>query len=149
MIPSQVRYDPNATPPQFTDNEDYRIEPGTHIRVKIMGTRTEVGEMWAIGTVNEDYLGSVTPPQLAVRASPRLTHMSFVTDLWALKRPSTDLADKGRVFVHRVGPLRTYGVAPKEVIGTDSHNWRIRLQGLERASLLVRFGFPISPEGKP
>jgi len=59
MIPSQVRYDPNATPPQFTDNEDYRVEPGTHIRVKIMGTRSEVGEMWAIGTINEDYLGSV------------------------------------------------------------------------------------------
>lgn len=57
MIPAQVRYDPNATPPQFTDNEDYRVEPGTHIRVKIMGTRSEVGEMWAIGTINEDYLG--------------------------------------------------------------------------------------------
>ena len=66
MIPSQVRYDPNATPPQFTDNEDYRVEPGTHIRVKIMGTRSEVGEMWAIGTINEDYLGSV-----AVLQSPR------------------------------------------------------------------------------
>lgn len=59
MIPSQIKYDPNATPPQFTDNEDYRIEPGTHIRVKIMGTRSEVGEMWAIGTINEDYLGYV------------------------------------------------------------------------------------------
>ena len=57
MIPAQVKYDPNATPPQFTDNEDYRVEPGTHIRVKIMGTRSEVGEMWAIGTVKEDYLG--------------------------------------------------------------------------------------------
>ncbi|OAA68609.1 RNA polymerase 2 subunit 7 [Niveomyces insectorum RCEF 264] len=61
MIPSQIKYDPNATPPQFTDNEDYRIEPGTHIRVKIMGTRSEVGEMWAIGTINEDYLGPLGP----------------------------------------------------------------------------------------
>ncbi len=62
MIPAQVNYDPNATPPQFTDNEDYRVEPGTHIRVKIMGTRSEVGEMWAIGTINEDYLGYVIHP---------------------------------------------------------------------------------------
>ncbi len=61
MIPAQVRYDPNATPPQFTDNEDYRVEPTTHIRVKIMGTRSEVGEMWAIGTINEDYLGYCMP----------------------------------------------------------------------------------------
>ncbi len=61
MVPTQIKYDPNATPPQFTDNEDYRIEPGTHIRVKIMGMRSEVGNMWAIGTVNEDYLGYFTP----------------------------------------------------------------------------------------
>lgn len=33
------------------------IEPGTHVRVKIIGTRTEVGEMWAIGSIKEDYLG--------------------------------------------------------------------------------------------
>lgn len=35
------------------------IEPGTHVRVKIIGTRTEVGEMWAIGSIKEDYLGYV------------------------------------------------------------------------------------------
>lgn len=33
------------------------IENGTHVRVKIVGLRAEVGEMWAIGTINEDYLG--------------------------------------------------------------------------------------------
>lgn len=27
------------------------------MRVKIIGTRTEVGEMWAIGSIKEDYLG--------------------------------------------------------------------------------------------
>lgn len=29
------------------------------MRVKIIGTRTEVGEMWAIGSIKEDYLGCV------------------------------------------------------------------------------------------
>lgn len=57
MIPSDIKWDPNATPPQFTNNEDTTIEPGTHVRVKIIGTRTEVGEMWAIGSIKEDYLG--------------------------------------------------------------------------------------------
>jgi DNA-directed RNA polymerase II subunit RPB7 len=57
LIPSDIRWDPNATPPQFTNNEDTVIEPGTHVRVKIIGTRTEVGEMWAIGSIKEDYLG--------------------------------------------------------------------------------------------
>ncbi|PHH70850.1 hypothetical protein CDD80_5683 [Ophiocordyceps camponoti-rufipedis] len=57
LIPSDIKWDPNATPPQFTNNEDTVIEPSTHVRVKIIGTRTEVGEMWAIGSIKEDYLG--------------------------------------------------------------------------------------------
>lgn len=61
MIPTGVKYDPNATPPQFTGEDNYRVEAGTHVRVKIMGTRSEVGEMWAIGTVNEDFLGPLDP----------------------------------------------------------------------------------------
>lgn len=57
LIPSDIQWDPNATPPQYTNNEDTVIEPGTHVRVKILGTRSEVGEMWAIGSIKEDYLG--------------------------------------------------------------------------------------------
>jgi DNA-directed RNA polymerase II subunit RPB7 len=57
LIPDEIKYDPNATPPQFTNNADMVIEPGTHVRVKIIGTRTEVGEMWAIGSINSDFLG--------------------------------------------------------------------------------------------
>jgi hypothetical protein len=56
-MPEEIRYDANATPPQFTNNADMVIEPGTQIRVKIQGTRTEVGEMWAIGTIHGDFLG--------------------------------------------------------------------------------------------
>lgn len=41
----------------FTDHEGTIIETGSHVRAKIVGTRTEVGEMWAIGSINEDYLG--------------------------------------------------------------------------------------------
>lgn len=35
------------------------IEVGTHVRVKLIGTRAEVGEMFAIGSIKEDYLGYV------------------------------------------------------------------------------------------
>jgi hypothetical protein len=59
LIPNDVKWDPNATPAQYTNNEDTVIEPQTHVRVKIIGTRTEVGEMWAIGSIKEDYLGYV------------------------------------------------------------------------------------------
>lgn len=65
MIPSSIKYDGNATPPQWTDNADQVIEKGTHIRVKIKGIRTELGNMYAIATIKEDYLGyvdSLVPP---------------------------------------------------------------------------------------
>ena len=63
MIPSDIKFDGNATPPQFTDNADQVIERGTHIRVKIKGIRGEVGQMYAIATIKEDYLGSVSTIQ--------------------------------------------------------------------------------------
>jgi DNA-directed RNA polymerase II subunit RPB7 len=60
MIPPDIKFDPNATPPQFTNNEDSVIEVGTHVRVKLIGTRAEVGGMYAIASIKEDYLGSVS-----------------------------------------------------------------------------------------
>ena len=67
MIPDEIKYDANATPPQFTNNADMVIEPSTHLRVKIIGLRTEVGEMWAIGSINGDFLGYVWTPILSRR----------------------------------------------------------------------------------
>ena len=57
LIPSDIKWDPNATPPQYTDNGDQVIEKGTHLRIKLMGTRSDVGSMFAIGSVKEDFLG--------------------------------------------------------------------------------------------
>lgn len=74
MIPSDIKWDPNATPPQFTDNGDQVIEKGTHLRIKIMGTRSDVGSMFAIGSIKEDFLG-------------------FVACLWSQRLPLTLLQD--------------------------------------------------------
>ena len=87
LIPSDIKWDPNATPPQFTNNEDTVIEPGTHVRVKIIGTRTEVGEMWAIGSIKEDYLGCVP----AIRENRRIAANEATAD--ASKTDGS--ADKG------------------------------------------------------
>ncbi|KAK6071100.1 DNA-directed RNA polymerase II subunit rpb7 [Seiridium cupressi] len=62
LIPSDTKWDPNATPPEFTNGEDMHIRVGTHTRIKLLGTRAEVGELWAIGSIKEDYLGYVIPP---------------------------------------------------------------------------------------
>ncbi|KAK8126264.1 DNA-directed RNA polymerase II subunit [Apiospora kogelbergensis] len=56
LIPGEIKWDPNGTPPSFHD-EDTTIQVGTHVRVKIIGTRAEVGDLWAIGSIKEDYLG--------------------------------------------------------------------------------------------
>jgi DNA-directed RNA polymerase II subunit RPB7 len=56
-MPDEIKYAPNATPPAFTNNADWTIEPGTHVRIKLIGTRTEVGRMFAVGNINGDYLG--------------------------------------------------------------------------------------------
>lgn len=53
MIPSDIKFDANATPPQWTDNGDQIIEKGTNIRIKIKGLRSEVDKMYAIGTMKE------------------------------------------------------------------------------------------------
>ncbi|QDS68145.1 hypothetical protein FKW77_010315 [Venturia effusa] len=57
MIPSDIKYDGHATPPQWTDGADQTIEKGTQIRLKIKGMRTDMGSLYAIGTIKEDYLG--------------------------------------------------------------------------------------------
>ncbi|KAG9241537.1 hypothetical protein BJ878DRAFT_545146 [Calycina marina] len=57
LIPTDMKFDQNATPPQYTNNEDQTIEVGTHVRVKLIGTRAEVGAIYAIASIKEDYLG--------------------------------------------------------------------------------------------
>ena len=53
MIPSDIRFDANSTPPQWTDSGEQVIENGTNIRIKIIGMRVEVDKMYAIGTMKE------------------------------------------------------------------------------------------------
>jgi DNA-directed RNA polymerase II subunit RPB7 len=53
MIPSDIHFDGNATPPQWTDNGDQIVEKGTNIRIKLKGIRAEVDKMYAIGTMKE------------------------------------------------------------------------------------------------
>jgi hypothetical protein len=82
MIPSDIKFDGNATPPQFTDNADQVIERGTHIRVKIKGIRGEVGQMYAIATIKEDFLGYVN---LEICVSWDLVLTSFIDPSWRLE----------------------------------------------------------------
>jgi len=54
-----MNWEAHATPPQYTDNEESVIEKGSQIRVKIIGVRSDVGRLFAVATMKEDYLGTL------------------------------------------------------------------------------------------
>ncbi|KAH8550378.1 RNA polymerase Rpb7 [Umbelopsis sp. PMI_123] len=60
LIPSDMRFDPNGNPPCY-QSEDQIIQKDIHVRLKIVGTRIDATEIFAIGTIKEDYLGVITP----------------------------------------------------------------------------------------
>lgn len=57
MIPTSLKYSVEGSTPQFTDNVDQSVERGTQVRLRIKGIRGEMGSMYAIGSIREDYLG--------------------------------------------------------------------------------------------
>jgi DNA-directed RNA polymerase II subunit RPB7 len=57
MIPPDVKFDGTVNPAVYTNNDDQIIKKGASVRIKLIGTRSDVGSMFAIGSVKEDYLG--------------------------------------------------------------------------------------------
>jgi hypothetical protein len=53
MIPHDIVYDSQASPPHWTDHQDQVIEKGTLVRVRIKGLRPQVAGLYAIATINE------------------------------------------------------------------------------------------------
>lgn len=58
MVPSDMQFNPSSNPPVY-ESEDQVIQKGSRIRLKLIGTRTDVNEIYAIGTIKEDYLGAL------------------------------------------------------------------------------------------
>ncbi|CAN6662432.1 DNA-directed RNA polymerase II subunit Rpb7p [Trichomonascus vanleenenianus] len=56
LIPADMTFNPSANPPAYV-SEEQSIEKGSHVRLKIVGVRADVGRMFAIGSIKEDYLG--------------------------------------------------------------------------------------------
>jgi hypothetical protein len=65
-------------PPQYTDHADQVIEKGTSLRLKILGVKPDVAAINAIGTIKEDYLGSVP----LRRMCQSLLTLLFIADLF-------------------------------------------------------------------
>lgn len=56
LLPSEMKFDPTANPPNYA-GEDQLVQKGSKVRLKIVGTRTDATEIYAIATMKEDYLG--------------------------------------------------------------------------------------------
>jgi DNA-directed RNA polymerase II subunit RPB7 len=60
-IPVDMTFDPNSNPPCYkTADEDMVIQQDDEIRLKIVGTRVDASDIFAIGTLMDDYLGLVS-----------------------------------------------------------------------------------------
>lgn len=53
-----MKFDQNSNPPAYkTEDEDVIIQQDDEIRLKIVGTRVDATDIFAIGTLMDDYLG--------------------------------------------------------------------------------------------
>jgi len=60
LIPPQLKYTVEGSTPSYTDNEGQVIERDSQVRLRIKGIRAEMNQMFAVGSIREDYLGYVT-----------------------------------------------------------------------------------------
>jgi len=60
-IPPEMKFDPNSNPPCYkTQSEDQVIQQDDEIRLRIIGTRVDATDIFAIGTLMDDYLGLIS-----------------------------------------------------------------------------------------
>ena len=56
LIPDEFEFD-TSNEPAYVTTEGEKIVPGSEVRVRIVGTRVDANEIFAVGTMNEDFLG--------------------------------------------------------------------------------------------
>lgn len=60
-IPPDMEFDGLSVPPSYHSHDESNIiRPGDDVRVKLIGTRVDAKDLFAIGTLMDDYLGLCT-----------------------------------------------------------------------------------------
>lgn len=57
MIPPSMKFNAEGSTPSFSESDGMIVEKGSQVRLRIKGIRGELGAMFAIGSIREDYLG--------------------------------------------------------------------------------------------
>ena len=52
-----MKYNAEGSAPNFSEADGMTVERGAQVRLRIKGIRGELGQMFAIGSIREDYLG--------------------------------------------------------------------------------------------
>ena len=52
-----MKYNAEGSAPSFSEADGMTVERGSQVRLRIKGIRGELGQMFAIGSIREDYLG--------------------------------------------------------------------------------------------
>ncbi|PRP73653.1 DNA-directed RNA polymerase II subunit 7 [Planoprotostelium fungivorum] len=75
LIPEDIHWDENSTS-FIAEDRSVKIEADTEVRLKIVGTRMDVSDIFAIGSIKEDYLGSaLVMAQSQCTESPQVEQM--------------------------------------------------------------------------
>lgn len=63
LIPSDMRFDPQSTPASYvsevSDEQPQRVSKDSEVRLRVVATRIDATEIFAIGTIKDEYLGLV------------------------------------------------------------------------------------------
>jgi len=59
LIPEDFEYNQLDEPAFISGDEEVRIQAGTEVRLRIVGTRTDASEIFCVGSIKDDYLGVV------------------------------------------------------------------------------------------
>jgi DNA-directed RNA polymerase II subunit RPB7 len=65
LIPADMSFDPQSNPAayisQISEEQPLRITKGSEVRLRVIGTRMDAAEIFAIGSIKEDFLGVIGP----------------------------------------------------------------------------------------
>jgi len=59
LIPEDFEYSQLDEPAFVSGDEEVRIQAGTEVRLRIVGTRTDASEIFCVGSIKDNYLGVV------------------------------------------------------------------------------------------
>jgi DNA-directed RNA polymerase II subunit RPB7 len=105
MIPSSMKFSMEGATPSFEDNDGQVITAGGHVRLRIKGIRSELNQMFAIGSIREDYLGYELAP-LSEQATPITDRDGFLVLFSTSRCP--DIADTKNLLQLHGGSTATF-----------------------------------------